>query len=648
MKTWYKRWGLIALCAAMLVILCSCGGSNNTTPSPTEAPMEADQAILIQMYGTLDETYVPFLNALADKFPEIDLRYEFQWDLPSVHEVERRILHNDGPDIAVVNGEALNSLTEKEVLLDLTGTELVTRYHVSTMTQLNDQGRVLGLPLPNDLRCLLCNRGMLEQYGLELPKTVPELIEICRILTEQGQGGIIADEQLYQMLLRTTYLCQPVGYDWLQRYNSGTDVMAGTPAADAWEDFAAVAAVSGCTSEDALALPAARTASMLSGKYAFRVITLSNLNFMRESDPTLDMVALPLLGATESDQWVFYANQSNMRYFVASGALEQPDNAAKKEIVLRVLDWISSDEAQQILASCGSAAISYVNGVDLNQKEVTEYLDPIISAGYLTSNELLGRGVQELLPNCAAQVLDGTMTAEDAVAACDTTNKNYTPTHEDNTGKDEVLGTASATIYWRKPAAVTVGAPLAQLAAQAMAEAFPEADFAFAMAKNTTGTLYAGDITLEDVLFCANGEGDRELLLVRATGEQIRALIEAGVGSLVESTYVVPYGVAGKGRLLHPVGLTYRADLTRENNDKVTEIILTDGGDLEADKLYTVIVSGLLVDNVTPPNLEGCEMTVTGKYLRDVMIDYVRAHGEISPPELGFEIAGATPRYTLP
>lgn len=647
MKKWYKSWGLIALCASMLMMLCGCG-ENKTIPVPTDAPLEADSATLIRMYGTLDETHTPFLNALADKFPEIDLRYEFQWDIPGAYEVERRMLHNDGPDIAVVNGAALNSLTDKGLLLDLTGAEFVTRYHVSTMTQLYDQGRVLGLPLPNDLRCLVCNRGMLEQYGLELPQNVPELIETCRILTEQGQGGIIADEQLYQMLLRTAYLCKPAGYDWLKKYNDGSTVMAGTPAADAWEDFAAVAAVSGCTSEDALALPAARTTSMLSGKYAFRVVTLSNLNFMRKSDPTLDLVALPLLGATESDQWVFYANQNNMRYFVAGGALEHPDNAAKKKIVLRILDWISTNEAQQILASCGSAAISYVNGVELNQKEMIEYLDPIIEAGYLTSNELLGRGVQELLPNCAAQVLDGTMTAEDAVAACDTTNKNYTPTHEDNTGKDEVLGTASATIYWRKPAAVTVGAPLAQLAAQAMAEAFPEADFAFAMAKNTTGSLYEGDITLEDVLFCANGEGDRELLLVCATGEQIRALIEAGIGSLMEANYVVPYGVAGKGRLLHPVGLTYRADLTRENNDKVTEIALLDGGDLEADKLYTVIVSGLLVDNVTPPNLEGCEMMTTGKYLRDVMIDYVRAHGEISPPELEFEIAGVTPRYTLP
>lgn len=647
MKRWYKSLKLIALSAVALVMLCSCGGSN-TIPAPTDAPLETNSTIPIQIYGTLDDIYSPFLNALADEFPEADLRYEFQWDLPSVHEVERRILHNDGPDIAVVNGEALNSLTENELLLDLTGAELVTRYHVSTMTRLNEQGRVLGLPLPNDLRCLICNRGILEQYGLKLPKTVPELIEICRTLTEQGQGGIMADEQLYQMLLRTGYLCQPAGYDWLKRYNNGSDVMAGTPAADAWKDFSAVAAVSGCTPEDVLALPAARTTSMLSSKYAFRVVTLSNLNYMRKADPSLDMVALPLLGATESDQWVFYSDQRNMRYFVANGALGQPENTEKRELVLRMLDWISTNEAQQILADCGSAAISYVNGVELNQKEMIEYLDPIIEAGYLTDNELLGRGVQELLPDCAAQVLEGTMTAEDAVAACDATSKNYLPTQEDNTGNSEVLGTASATIYWRKPAAVTVGAPAAQLAAHAMAEAFPEADFAFAMAKNTSSSLYAGDITLGDVLFCANGEGDSELLLVRATGEQIRALIEAGIGSLADATFVLPYGVAGKGRLLHPVGLTYQADLTRESHDKVTEITLTDDGDLQADKLYTVIVSGLLVNNVTPPNLEGCEATSTGKYLRDVMIDYVRTHGEISPPELGFKIMGVTPRYTLP
>lgn len=395
-------------------------------------------------------------------------------------------------------------------------------------------------------------------------------------------------------------------------------------------------------------MPAARTELILDGEYAFRVVSLSNLKYVRDADPELDMVALPMLGETEADQWVFYAEQHNMRYFVANGALAQPENREKKAIVLRMLDWISSQEAQQLLASCGASAISYVSGVELDQGTIMEYLDPVIESGRFTGSGLPGRGVMEFLPKCTAAILDGSMTAADAVEACDATNRAYIPAEEETTGLDEVIGTATQPIYWRKPAAVTVGAPMTQLAAQAMAEAFPEADFAFAMAKNAASTLYAGEITLGDALVCADGEGDRELMLVQATGAQIRDLIEGGVGSPTQTSFIVPYGVLGKGRLLHPAGLSYRADITREADTKVTEITLADGGGLNLEQTYTIVVSGLLVDGVGKPNLEGCEMVSTGKFLRDVLVDYIRAHGQVSPPELGFVIDGAQPIYTLP
>lgn len=641
MRNWKRKLALAGLCGVLAVGIMGCRKEKTIMP-------EEDSIIDIYMYGSLDETYVPFISALAAKFPEADLRYEYQWDNPGVDEVRRRILHGDGPDLAVVSGTALISLTEQDLLLDLTDTEFSTRYHVSTMTKLNDQGRILGLPLPNDLRCLLCNRGILEENGItQLPRTVPEFMAVCQTLSERGQGAVLADEQLFQMLLRTAYLSKPTGYDWLRAYNNGKGTMAGTPAADAWKGFEELAAVSGCSQEDVSSLPAKRTSLMLEGKYAFRGVALSNMKYMLEADPELDIVALPLLGETEEDQWVFYAEQRNMRYFVANGTLALPENEQKRALVLRMLNWISTEEAQQILASCGSAAISYVNDVELQQGNIMEFLDPVIQTGRLTSSDTLDRGVGDVVAECAAKITGGSMTWKEAVSTCDIQNKEYIPP-EEKTGLDEVIGTASAPVYWRKPAAVTVGSPMTQLAAMAMAEAFPKADFAFAMAKNAASTLYPGKITMEDALACSKGEGDSELVLVKATGAQILNLIEAGVGSPTTATFTVPYGVLGKGRLLHPAGLTYRADITKEEGEKVTEITLADGSGLDKEKTYTIIVSALLVDGVAEPNLKDCQVTPTGKYLSDVLVDYIRTHEQVSPPELGLEITEAAPIYTLP
>lgn len=629
-------WGLAVIAAA-----AGCGERKKTE--------EADSGpVVINLYGSLDETYKPFLTALAEEFPEISLHYEYQWDEAGVFETERRLLHGDGPDMAVVNGSAMESLTEQKLLLDLTNEEFSTRYHVSTMTSLNDNGRIFALPLPNDVLCLICNRSILNQYGItDLPENLSELADISRKLTEQGQGAVIADSAFYNMILSTGYICTPKGYDWIQAYNTGNASMSGTPAAQAWDRFAELAAVSGCSPEDTESLPARRTGLMLEGKYAFRVSSISNLQFMLERDSESDLIALPMLGETTDDQWAFYSNSQSMRFFVASAELDKPENAAKKSAVLQILDWISTGGAQQLLASCGSVAITYVNGVKLEQGDIMEYINPVIASGHLTTYQTIGRGTGSVINSCAAQIAAGILTAEEAVELCDTQAAGYVPPQEMD-GLDEIIGTASDHVYWRKPAAVTVGSPMAQLAALAMAETWPEADFAFAMAKNTASSLYPGDITLRDVLVCTDGEGDRELMLVQATGRQIKDLIDAGIGTAITPTFTAPYGIAGAGRLIHPAGLTYKADVTREKGDKITELSINVGDPLEMDKTYTIAVSGLLIDGVTEPNLKGCEAVPTGKHLYDVLADYIRAQSPITSPEPAFEIIGAESAYTLP
>lgn len=640
-------FGLLAA-GALALGLWGCGqrgaGSEQTTAEP-ETP------VVIAMYGNLDETYIPFLQQLTETFPQIRLEYEFQWDAASEWEPMRRLLHGDGPDLFVTGGSYMPIMAPRGLLLDLTGEKFATRYHVSAMTALDQGGRVFCLPMPNDLRCLVCNRTVLRAHGIEeLPQTLDELLEICRTLQEQGQGGILVDEELYSMILRTSYLCTPEGYDWLTGYNEGRGTMEGTAARQAWERMQAFAECSGCTPKDSQALPARKTNLVMSGAYAFRVVSLSNVKYMENSAPDLEIAALPFLGEGPQDQWVYYTGMQSSRYVYANAELDKPENAEKKEIVLGIMDWISTQETQQLLADCGSSALSYVNNVELDQGGIMEFIDPVIKKGHLTTDEVMGRGVGGnggVISRCAAGMLAGETDAAGAVAACDDQNKAFAP-QRTQPGMDDVIGTALEHISWRKPAAVTVGAPAAQLAAQAMAEAFPEADFAFAMAKNTATSIYPGEITLFEAIRCADGEQDRELVLVEATGKQIRAVMEAGIGTPVRPDFVKPYGISGAGRLLHPAGLTYRADVTREPGDKITEIRLDGGGELEPEKLYTIAVSGLLVDVVAEPNFKDCQIAGTGKYLRDVLVDYIRAHGEISAPEPGFTVSGAQRLYEAP
>lgn len=649
----FAKTGALLCCIILILALAACSEKNNpkeASKSGTEASETSSESpIVIRMYGNLDAAYLPFLNKMQEEFPEMKLEYEFQWDQAFFKEPERRMAHQDGSDLFILKGDALTSMTENGYLLNLTGENFSSRYHVSTMTSLNENGEIYGLPLPSDIFCLLCNKKILEENGISrLPKSIPELIDICKSLNANNQGAIIVDSELYSMLLHTSWLYSLEGYEWITDYNAGKTVMSGTPAETAWTTLKEIAKVSGCSLKDSSALPARKTALMQKGKYAFRISNIGNLKYMMDENPDTDLVALPFLGEGEKDQWVFYSTPQNLRYFAASKELDLPENTKKKEIVLKLLDWFSTSDAQKLLASCGGSAATYIDDIDLEQGSIMDYLSPVIETGHLTNSGVFERGIGDCINECVAKILTGDISPQKAAAKCDITNAAYIAPQEAS-GGDELIGHADETVYWRKAAAVTIGSPMTQLAAAAMAEAFPKADFAFAMAKNTATTLYEGDITQKDILECADGEADSELVLIQVTGKKLKEVMEMGIGTLSQPNFIIPYGIEGAGRLLHPQGLTYEADVTREIGDRITSITLDNGKALDPETIYTIAVSSLMVDGVTEPNFSGCEVTSTGKYLNDVLTEYIRSHKNISSPNVGFNITGApVPLYELP
>ncbi len=223
--------------------------------APESDSIQAEAPVTIQMFGNLDETFLPYLNHLDEIFPDISIKYEFQWDNAGAKEPERRILNGDGPDLFIVDQIRLMQMAKEGLLLDLTNEPFVSRYHTSVMTSINPGGQVFGLPLPGDLQCLVYNKGILESCGISNPpETIYELLDICKQLTEKGQKAIIVDRALYLMILQTLYLAYPEGYIWLEQYNQGAGTMKGTPAEEAWHMMEEFIQYGGCTLEESSAV----------------------------------------------------------------------------------------------------------------------------------------------------------------------------------------------------------------------------------------------------------------------------------------------------------------------------------------------------------------------------------------------------------
>ncbi|MEG7335967.1 ABC transporter substrate-binding protein [Bacillus sp. 0102A] len=173
---------IVASCLLGAFLLSGCGESTSS-----------DGEVNLELFSNKPEN-ISIYNKLIEKFEQQhpDINVEL-YAPPSAETVLRtRLVKEDMPDILSIAGSALyGELADAGMLKDYSGTEMleiVQPSYVDMINQLvpgNKEG-TYGIPYATNANAVIYNKELMDELGLQVPKTWDEFIEALETAEEEG------------------------------------------------------------------------------------------------------------------------------------------------------------------------------------------------------------------------------------------------------------------------------------------------------------------------------------------------------------------------------------------------------------------------------------------------------------------------------
>lgn len=100
--------------------------------------------------------------------------------------VRDRVRNEMGDDLYIMNPDVAYEMYREGYLADLSDLEAVQSLTDEALSQCTVDGKVISVPMTMLCYGLFVNQDLLEQYGLELPKTKKEFLHCCEVLKKNG------------------------------------------------------------------------------------------------------------------------------------------------------------------------------------------------------------------------------------------------------------------------------------------------------------------------------------------------------------------------------------------------------------------------------------------------------------------------------
>ncbi|MEG0756552.1 MAG: 5'-nucleotidase C-terminal domain-containing protein, partial [Oscillospiraceae bacterium] len=455
-------------------------------------------------------------------------------------------------------------------LLDLTEEAFVSRYRLSVMENLSGDGSVYFVPGLGDVLCYLYNANWLEETGLPAPQTEQELENLFATLTEAGKQPFLVPyfqtPTQYVKVLIAGYLSTPKGQQWLTDYNEGSTTMAQDEHWQALWNRVAELAEQGILRPEKLTYTENMRITDVRNELAF-MTTFTSGQYSKLLDAK-QFRLLPLLGDKPENQRVYTAPTC---YFAASHHLAEPQNAAKRAAALQVLDFLSTTEGQELLRQDNPLAISYLSDTTLPVQDRCANLGEIIKQGAYAQIPVFQRDVEPVMEDVFGKLVEGKITAQEAMDTCDEQNQTYVANVEQAL---PVLGAATETFPWTYMQSRTEELAVIDFCMDSVSKA-AGTDYALELGTAFRGEFFKGDITSADVNSVIRQE--KKLYLVEITGQQVWDIISQGVA--------LPPGSAW---FMATSGFHYSYQRLEDGKGQLLSVTTADGTPLDLQKTYTV------------------------------------------------------------
>ena len=367
------RHRLVSALLALVVglsLLTGCG-----TKSPEEVEKQED-ARTIQVYlwtNSLYGTYAPYIQS---QLPDVNVEF-----IVGNNDLDfYKFLQENGglPDIITCCRFSLHDAAPlKDSLMNLAMTnEAGAVYNTYLNSFKNEDGSVNWLPVCADAHGFVVNRSLFEQYDIPLPTDYASFVSACQAFEALGIRGFTADYAYDYTCMETLQglsaaeLTTTEGRKWRTAYSDPASTarvgLDDTVWPGAFERMAQFIQDTHLTADDLAQTYDPVMDLFRNGEVAMYFGSSAGVKMFQ--DEGIDATFLPFF-SQNGEKWIM-----TTPYFQVALNRDLEQDTARREIAMKVLNVMLSEEAQSRIISDGQDLLSYSQNVPLR---LTEYMKDV-------------------------------------------------------------------------------------------------------------------------------------------------------------------------------------------------------------------------------------------------------------------------------
>ena len=367
------RHRLVSALLALVVglsLLTGCG-----TKSPEEVEKQEDaRTIQVYLWSTsLYGTYAPYVQS---QLPDVNVEF-----IVGNNDLDfYKFLQQNGglPDIITCCRFSLHDAAPlKDSLMNLAMTnEAGAVYNTYLNSFKNEDGSVNWLPVCADAHGFVVNRSLFEQYDIPLPTDYASFVSACQAFEALGIRGFTADYAYDYTCMETLQglsaaeLTTMEGRKWRTAYSDPASTarvgLDDTVWPGAFERMAQFIQDTHLTADDLAQTYDPVMDLFRNGEVAMYFGSSAGVKMFQ--DEGIDTIFLPFF-SQNGEKWIM-----TTPYFQIALNRDLEQDTARREIAMKVLNVMLSEEAQSRIISDGQDLLSYSQNVPLR---LTEYMKDV-------------------------------------------------------------------------------------------------------------------------------------------------------------------------------------------------------------------------------------------------------------------------------
>ena len=367
------RHRLISALLALVVglsLLTGCGAK-----SPKEVEKQED-AQTIQVYLWSTSLYGTYASYVQSQLPDVNVEF-----IVGNNDLDfYKFLQQNGglPDIITCCRFSLHDAAPlKDSLMNLAMTnEAGAVYNTYLNSFKNEDGSVNWLPVCADAHGFVVNRSLFEQYDIPLPTDYASFVSACQAFEALGIRGFTADYTYDYTCMETLQglsaaeLTTTEGRKWRTAYSDpASTVRVGLDDAvwpGAFERMEQFIQDTHLTADDLALNYDGVTGMFRNGEVAMYFGSSAGVKMFQ--DEGIDTIFMPFF-SQNGEKWIM-----TTPYFQVALNRDLEQDTARREIAMKVLNVMLSEEAQNRIVADGQDVLSYSQNVPLR---LTDYMKDV-------------------------------------------------------------------------------------------------------------------------------------------------------------------------------------------------------------------------------------------------------------------------------